>query len=65
MLRWLKIQFAWRQVRDSGVYIYEENEITGQRRVIPYSLAYQPLDRVWLANRPSPTGPHPQPRKRP
>lgn len=61
--RWIKVQFAWEIVRDSGVYVYEENAITGERRAIPYSLAYQPLDREWLRNRPSPTGPHPLPRR--
>lgn len=61
--RWIKIQFAWKQVRDSGVYVYEENTITGQRRALPYSLAYQPLDREWLRNPVGPTGPKPLPRQ--
>lgn len=61
--RRIRAAFAWKQVRDSGVYVYEENTITGERRAIPYSLAYQPLDREWLANRPGPTGPKPLPRQ--
>lgn len=62
MWRWLKSQFAWEIVRDSGVYIYEENTVTGARRAITYSLCYQPLDRAWLANRRA-TGPAPLPRR--
>lgn len=44
----LRTPFAWREVRDSGVWLYEENEITGARRALRVSRCYQPQDFDWL-----------------
>ena len=48
MIRWLRIIFAWETKRDSGVWIYQENRITGARRVFYRGAGYQPLDVHWL-----------------
>jgi hypothetical protein len=48
MFRWFKSLFAWRTVRDSGVWLYKENTITGRRKAFRYVQAYQPLDFDWL-----------------
>lgn len=43
MFRWLKSLFAWRAVRNSGVWVYTENSVTG-RRAAHWQGNYQPLD---------------------
>jgi hypothetical protein len=48
MLRWLKSLFAWKDVRDSGVWIYSENAVTGQRKAYRHGGCYQPLDYSFL-----------------
>jgi hypothetical protein len=42
--------FAWRTVKDTGVNVYQQNAVTGRRRVLraPGS-GYQPVDTRWLA----------------
>ncbi len=51
MIRWLRSIFAWETVRDSGVWIYQENRLTDARRVIYVGPGYQPLDDYWLKGR--------------
>jgi hypothetical protein len=51
MIRWLRSIFAWETVRDSGVWIYQENRITCARRVFYNGAGYQPLDVDWLEGR--------------
>ena len=41
--------FAWRTVRDSGVWLYEENTVTGARRVSRIGGGHQPQDLTWLS----------------
>ncbi|RKT35313.1 hypothetical protein BXY70_1346 [Roseovarius halotolerans] len=48
MLRRIKIARAWRTVHDTGVNAYQENEITGERRVIASGSGYQPVNIGWL-----------------
>jgi hypothetical protein len=47
---WERIRswFAWKDIRDSGVWLYQENTITGSRRAIRLSRTWQPLDVEWL-----------------
>ncbi|ALK09002.1 hypothetical protein BVIR_1213 [Blastochloris viridis] len=47
-LAFLVIPFAWRTVRDTGVNIYQENAVTGARRVLNRCCGYQPICRAWL-----------------
>lgn len=50
MIRWLKSLFAWREVRSTGVWLYRENAITGQRAAHQIMRGcYQPLDHEWLS----------------
>lgn len=50
MLNKLKAVFAWRDVRDTGVWRYQENSVTGERRAVPGAAkGWRPVDRVWLA----------------
>jgi hypothetical protein len=52
VLFWLRSLFAWRTVRDSGVYLYQENAVTGARRAMRYNVGgAQPLDHDWLDRR--------------
>lgn len=42
--------FSWEDVRDSGVWLYQENKITGARRALPLCEGgYQPQDLEWLS----------------
>ncbi len=54
LLQAIRALFAWRTVRDSGVYLYQENAITGARRTVQYSGGYQPKDFAWLTRVPDP-----------
>lgn len=49
IIRWLSSIFAWRVVRNSGAWLYYENNVTGKRKVIRIAgSGYQPLDKEWL-----------------
>lgn len=48
MIRWFKSLFAWRAVRSTGVWLYAENSITGQRAAHWRGGGYQPIDWEWL-----------------
>lgn len=50
MIRWWKSLFAWRDVRFTGVWIYQENAVTGERRAIKVGGCYQPIDAEWLGD---------------
>jgi len=56
MIRWIKAFFAWRVVRDTGVWIYLQNSVTGERKAFRYVEAYQPCDHVWLRQQKTPGG---------
>lgn len=43
--------FAWREVRDAGVWSYQQNTITGARRAIDKGGPWQPVDWRWLGER--------------
>lgn len=47
MIRWFKSLFAWHVQRDTGKTVYEENLITGARRVWQRHGGYQPIDQSW------------------
>ena len=49
MLRWLRSLIAWRTVHDSGVWLYQENAVTGARRALRFSPGHQPRRDQWLA----------------
>lgn len=49
VIRWVRALFAWRTVRDRGVWRYQENRITGKRRAQRMqATGHQPVDRAWL-----------------
>lgn len=41
--------FAWRDVRDQGVWLYQQNAVTGARRAVRISRCGQPIDFAWIA----------------
>lgn len=45
--KWFKSLFAWRAVRNSGVWVYFENSITHQRKAV-WRGCYQPLDYKFM-----------------
>ncbi len=47
-MRWLRSLFAWRTVKDTGVWKYRENAITGRRKAVWSGGGYQPLDAGFL-----------------
>jgi hypothetical protein len=48
-MRWIKSLFAWETRRDTGVWIYQENMVTGARRIVRIARAgHQPCDFSWL-----------------
>lgn len=52
MMNWLKSLFAWRKVREVGVWAYLENSVTGARKAVRcISGGYSPLDADWLERR--------------
>jgi hypothetical protein len=55
---WLRGLFGWKVVKDTGVWVYLENSVTGARRVSRGSwVGYQPIDRYWLAGGPESEAP--------
>ena len=51
-MAWFRSLFAWSTVRDTGCWAYQENRVTGERRVVRSSPAgYQPVDLSWLRGR--------------
>lgn len=50
-MRWLKSIFAWRTVADTGVWLYEQNDITGARRVCRVGGGHQPQAMGWVERR--------------
>lgn len=53
MFRWMRSLLAWRVVDDTGVWIYEQNSITGNRRIVRRSYSvHQPVNRAWLKGGP-------------
>lgn len=48
-MRWIKSLFAWETRRDTGVWLYQENMVTGARRIVRIAgSGYQPRDFSWL-----------------
>lgn len=48
-LRWFKSLFAWKQIRNTGVWLYEENTVTGKRRATLINTGcWQPMDRTFM-----------------
>ena len=51
MIAWFKRFIAWQAVRDTGVWRYEENAVTGERRAVRTGGGgYQPLSH-WVDGR--------------
>lgn len=49
MLSFIRSLFAWRTIRDHGMWRYQENGVTGARRALRIEdEAYAPLDVRWL-----------------
>lgn len=40
----------WQTVRNTGVWCYEINLKTGDRRAFQHNRAFEPLDLIWLMN---------------
>lgn len=57
---WLRSLIAWRLVRNTGVWAYWENTVTGQRAVSGSGSGAQPIDDRWLHRLPplEPTPPN-------
>lgn len=52
MLQYIKSLFAWRVVRETPVWIYMENTVTGRRKAIEIAGAgWQPVAVTWLQDR--------------
>lgn len=49
MIKWLKSLVAWKAVRSTGVLVYCENTVTGQRSAHSRG-CYQPLDYDFMRN---------------
>jgi len=49
MVRWVRSWFAWRRVFVAGVWLYEENAVTGRRRASRINRGgYSPVAFDWL-----------------
>ncbi len=48
MIRFFRSIFAWRTVRDTGVWRYSENAVTGRRKAVWGGYGYQPVDHGLL-----------------
>lgn len=49
IVRFFREAFRWKTVRDTGVFLYQENAVTGRRRVRRYRPdGYQPVNQRWL-----------------
>lgn len=52
--RRIRIFFAWHTVKRRGHDVYQENAITGQRRIVESPIVHggcSPVDRDWLHRR--------------
>lgn len=63
--RWMRVCLAWRTVREAGVYAYQQNDVSGSRRIIRLNTGcHSPMDLAWVktgrfAEPPRPPGPKP------
>jgi hypothetical protein len=48
ILKWLHSFFSWKPYRDTGIWRYEENAVSGKRRAIKVGPCFQPLMLDWL-----------------
>lgn len=48
LITWWRALFAWRVVRNSAIWEYRENAVTGQRMAYKIGGCYQPLDFEFL-----------------
>ena len=47
----------WLTVHDTGVWRYQENAVTGRRRILRVNLnGYQPINASWVEGQCSPSG---------
>lgn len=44
----LREAFRWRTLFETGVWRYQENAVTGRRRVLKIGAGHQPINRNWL-----------------
>ena len=46
----------WRTVHDTGVWCYQENAVTGRRRILRVNFnGYQPIDASWVEGQRNPS----------
>jgi hypothetical protein len=51
-MHWFRAFFAWETHRDTGVWLYQQNKVTGARRVVRVHFSgYQPVDLRWLSRK--------------
>lgn len=50
LINWWKVTNSWKFVRFTGVWVYDENTFTGQRRAVRVGSCYQPLDFLFIRN---------------
>jgi len=48
IIRAIRVFFAWRNVFNTGVWLYQQNKITGQRRAFKVGEGHQPVSQEWL-----------------
>ena len=48
MIRWFKSLFAWKVIFRSGVWLYYENTVTGQRKAAWCRGCYGPMRQDWI-----------------
>lgn len=48
LINWARSLAAWREVGRRGVWRYDQNLITGQRRATRIVELYGPIDRVFI-----------------
>lgn len=61
ILTWWRSPLAWHRSHQKGVWEYQENLITGERRAIRISGCHGPLDNDWLERREPVARPYPPP----
>lgn len=52
LVRGLRAVFAWQTIRDTGCWLYQQNSVTGGRRIRRSQPGgHQPIDASWMSGR--------------
>lgn len=48
LMDWLRTFWQWRDIGTKGIWLYQQNAVSGQRRALRLATLHGPVDWVWL-----------------